>query len=715
MEVAHGGFDQLVFWVQLLVLVVGARLLGWVMVQIGFPRVIGELGAGVILGPSVFGRVWADGYAWFRPESDPQDTALMVVSLVGVALLLVLAGFETDLGLIAKLGRPAMLVALGSMLLPAAGGSLLGVLLPEEFRGDGAVHNTFVMFIALALSVSSLAVVAKILSDMGLMRRDFGQITVAAGMTNDVLGWLALGIFSSLAASGEVSAVSVTISVGGLLLFLVLALTLGQRLLDLWLRQTRRGGDVLGAAVTTAIVTMLGFGVITQRLGVEAVLGAFVAGVILHRSRFRDDRLEGYLERLTSSFFGPIFFAYAGLQVNLNLLSDTSVLRWTILIVAVAIVAKFVGSYAGARWAGRSRRAGLALGAGLNARGTLEIVIGTVGMGLGVFNEASFTAIVLVPLVTSIFASVALRVVVWNWRGSASEIKRLEREEVFSQHLLVRKSRILLLSRGGPASIAAAQFMHFSWPPESQVTVLSAAGRRVRFDLTPIRNVLFDRTVEFRRVRSEKIVKAVTNEARLGYGVIGMGVESPAESARVVSPLVDEVLKFSPVPVVVVRRPRDSERPIPAAFSRAVVPTSGSLASRGAIEVASHLSLQLGTQLVLTHVSSRADAAAGITQVLPRLGRFRSQQRVENLAQQVLLSSATVARNLSVEPQMVSLAGSSTADELLRLVAESGADLVVMGANLRQLRDRPFLGHTVEKVLDRCDVTVAIVMLPIEL
>ncbi len=716
MEVAHGGFDQLVFWVQLLALVVSARTLGWVMLQIGLPRVIGELGAGVILGPSVFGRVWADGYAWFRPESDLQDTALMVVSLVGVALLLVVAGFETDLGLITKLGRPAMLVALGSMLLPAAGGSLLGILLPDMFLGEGSARSTFVMFVALALSVSSLAVVAKILSDMGLMRRDFGQITVAAGMTNDVVGWLALGIFSSLAAAGAVSASRVAVSVGGLLLFLVLALTLGQRLLDLWLRQTRRGRDVLGAAVTTAVVTMLGFGVITQRLGVEAVLGAFVAGVILHRSRFRDERLEHYLERLTSSFFAPIFFAYAGLQVNLSLLGDFSVLRWTILLIAVAIVAKFVGSYAGARWAGRSRRAGLALGAGLNARGTLEIVIGTVGLDLGVFNEASFTAIVLVPLVTSIFASIALRFVVWNWRGSAAEIKRLEREEVLSSNLLVKTSRILLLSRGGPASIAAAQFMHFSWPPESQVTVFSAGGRRVRFDFTPIRNVLFDRTVEFRRVRSEKVAKAVMNEAILGYGVIGMGVESPAESARVVSPLVDEVLKFSPVPVVVVRRPRDSERPLPAAFARAVVPTSGSLASRGAIEVASHLGLQLGTQVVLAHVTSRSDSAAGLAQVLPRrLGRLRSHQRVENLAQQVLLKSAAVARNLSVEPRMVSRSGSSTADELLQLVEESSADLVIMGANLRQLRDRPFLGHTVERVLERCDVTVAVVMLPIEL
>ena len=716
----HGNFDQLVFWVQLLSLVAGARLLGWLMLQIGMPRVIGELGAGVILGPSVFGLLWEDGYHWFRPDSDIQDTALMVLSLVGVALLLVLAGFETDIGLITKLGRPAALVTLGSILVPAAGGSVLGILLPDNFLGEASGRSNFVMFVALALSVSSLAVVAKILSDMGLMRRDFGQITVAAGMTNDVIGWLALGIFSSLAASGEVSAQNVVISVGGLLLFIVLALTVGQRLLDLWLRQARRGRDVLGASMTTAVIMMLSFGVITQRLGVEAVLGAFVAGVVLHRSRFRDERLEGHLERLTSSFFAPIFFAYAGLQMDLSLLSDRSVLTWTFFLVGVAIVAKFVGSYAGARLAGRTRRGALALGAGLNARGTLEIVIGTVGLELGVFNTASFTVIVLVPLVTSVFASIALRLIVWNWGGTAAEMKRLEREEVLKQNLLVKDSRMLLLSRGGPASIAAAQFMHFSWPKEAGATVLTAGGRRSRFDLTPVRNVLYEREVEFRRVRTEKVLKAVMNEARLGYGVIGMGVEASSESSRVVSPLVDEVLKFSPAPVVVVRRPVERERPLPAAFSRAVVPTSGSAASRGAIEVASHLSLELGTQVTLAHVSSRGShrgetPTGGITHALPRLGGRRRLQRTDNLSQQVLQKSAAVARQFSVEPQMVYRTGASTAQELLTLVQEIGADLVILGANLRQLRDRPFLGHTVEQVLERCEVTVAVVMLPIDL
>ena len=819
-DLAHADYDLLVFWVQLLALVVGARTLGWVMLQLGLPRVIGELGAGVVLGPTLFGHYFPEQFAWFLPAGGEQAAALLTVSWIGVALLLVLAGFETDLGLITKLGRPAVLVAVGSMLVPAAAGSVVGWLIPDEFLGEEASRSTFLLFVALAVSVSALAVVAKILSDLGLMRRDFGQITVAVGMANDIVGWLLLGVLTGLAASGGVSAVDILISVGGLLAFLVLALTVGQWLVDRWLRRTRRSSDSLGAAVTVAVVTMLGFGVVTQRLGVEAVLGAFVAGVVLHRSRFVDERLEHSIERLTSSFFAPVFFATAGLQVNLLLLEDPTILTWTIVIVAVAIVAKFAGAYGGARVAGRSHRAGLALGAGLNARGTLEIVIASVGLSLGVFNTASFTIIVLVPLVTSIFASVALRLVVFNWRGDAAEIRRLKREKALSENLVVRTSRLLIPSRGGPASIAAAQLMHYSWPPEAEVTVFTVADRRAGFDFGPLENVLYGREVDFERVRGRDVAKSLAKEAALGYGAIGMGAESTEEIGQVISPLVDEVLRVSPIPVVVVRRARNLERPLPGAYAKALVPASGSPASRAAAEVAANLSSQLGTQIVLAHIVGSMDVMGGLRRlptmgaggmwpgsgsedaageessdddpfdaVLARLegvavegdagdeesaaaepagkarrgaflptggeagpgptgateggwtaltgsvmGRFammlqapldllrsrrrallRSPARATGIGQQVLNQAAQLVAEQGVEPELVTRTGTSTAIELLALVRETEADLVIMGANLRRLRDRPFLGHTVEHVLRNCDATVALVLVPFDL
>ena len=709
-----GGFDLLVFWVNILVLVAVSHLFGQVMRRVGMPSVVGALLAGLVLGPSVFGVVWESGFEWFLPEigQGAQWTLLAAVSWMGVALLLVVTGFETDLGLITKLGRPALLVTAGSLVVPLIGGVVVGLLLPSLFLGEDAERLTFTLFVALALAVSSLAVVAKILSELGLMRRDFGQITVAAGMANDVIGWILLGVFTGLATSGEVSAGQVLVTLVGIAAFGILALTVGQRLVDLLLRQVRRTGGSLAAALAVAMVTMLGFGVATEWLGVEAVLGAFVAGVVLHRSRFQHDDVLHHLEGLTNALFAPVFFATAGLQVDLRLLNNAEALWWALIVLAVAIVFKFAGAYGGARLAGRTHRAGLALGAGLNARGTLEIVIATVGLSAGVFSPTAFSVIVLVPVLTSLFASATLRGVVNNWQGSPDEQERLGREQALSRNLVVRTSRLLLPSRGGPESIAAAQVLHFAWPIEAGATVLTVGDRDTEVDITPLRNVLHDRSLEHRRVRHDDPVRAIIDESRLGFGVIGVGAQDYADTMQVISPLVDGVLSESPIPVVVVRRARNQDRPLPGAYSRAVVPVTGSPVSRAAQEVAFNLSAQLGTELHLTHVNTVRSEPAGLPSLFSRRVIARSGSVV---GVQVVAQAETLAIELGATTQTVVMDGTSPADEILKLAQDIEADLVVMGANLRRVGDRPFLGHRVEQVLRDCDATVVVVLIPFDL
>ncbi len=707
-----GDYDLLVFWVQLLVLLAFAHIFGMVMRRIGLPSVVGALLAGLVLGPSVFGVVWESGFEWFLPESVGQSSALQAVSWVGVALLLVVTGFETDLGLITKLGRPALLVTTGSLVLPLISGVVVGLLLPSIFLGEDVDRLPFTLFVALALSVSSLAVVAKILSELGLMRRDFGQITVAAGMANDVAGWIMLGVFTGLATSGGVSAGEVLATLGGIVAFGVLSLTVGQRLVDLFLRRVRRTGGDLAAALAVAMVTMLVFGVATEWLGVEAVLGAFVAGVVLHRSRFQHEEVIHHLEGLTGALFAPVFFATAGLQVDLSLLNDSEALVWALVLLVVAIVFKFAGAYGGARLAGRTHRAGLALGAGLNARGALEIVIATVGLSVGVFSPTAFSVIVLIPVITSLFASATLRGVVNNWQGTPDEQKRLGREQALSRNLVVRTSRLLLPSRGGPESIAAAQVLHFAWPIEAGATVLTMGDKGTEVDITPLRNVLHDRPLEHRLVRGNDPVRAIINESRLGFGVIGLGAQDYEDAYQVISPLVDGVLSESPIPVVVVRRARNLDRPLPGAFSRAVVPVTGSPVSRAAQEVAFNLSSQLGTELHLTHVHTARGEPAGLPSLF---SRRMSQRGSVNVGETMVGQAMALAEELGATSRAAVMEGSSPAEEILRLVQDIEADLVVMGANLRRVGDRPFLGHRVEQVLRDCDATVVVVLIPFDL
>lgn len=726
----------LVFWTQLLVLVVAARAAGYGMRRVGLPSVIGHLAAGVVLGPSVFGQVWPSGFDWFLPHEEISSGALFAVSWLGVALLLVTAGFETDLALIRRLGRAAALVTGFSLVVPLAGGLVTGLLLPDDFVGGGADRTVFALFVAAALSVSALAVIARILSELGLMRRDFGQITVAAGMANDVVGWVMLAVFAGFASAGEVSVSGTLRTVLGLAAFLALAMTLGQRAVDASLRRVRRDGPNLHGALGIAVITMLLFGVVTQALGIEAVLGAFVAGVVLNRSRFQQHEVVHHIESLTNSFLAPVFFAMAGLRVDLSLLGEGEALAWAGAVMAVAIVAKFAGAFVGARMAGQSQRAAIALGAGLNARGALEIVIASVGLSLGVFSETAYTVIVIVPLVTSVFAAVSLRLAVRDWMGSPAERERLEREEALSRNLVVRSSRLLLPSRAEPASIAAAQLMQFAWPVQVPATVISvtadsgsgasygtdgAAGRWP--DITIIRNVLHGRDVDHRQVRVASgagavVAGAIVAEARLGYGAICVGVAGRHEG-QLYSPMVDELLLHSPLPVVIVRRADDLETPLPGAFTRAIVPVTGTRSSRAAQEVAFGVSGQLGTEVVLTHVVQRQRPQL---RMLPdRLARTRLATRVlgedrNESARQVVDSLMESARSrgseMGVDARTLVPEGSSVASTLVAVAEEQQADLVVLGASLRNVDGRPFLGHTVETVLERCTANVAVVAMP---
>lgn len=726
----------LVFWVQLLVITAIARFLGYVVFRVKLPTVIGHLLAGVVLGPSVFGKIWPDGFNWFIPEEAISSGALFAVTWVGVALLLVTAGFETDLNLIRRLGRAALLVTGFSLIVPLIGGLLTALALPDVFVASGANHNVFAMFIAAALSVSALAVIARILSELGLMRRDFGQITMAAGMANDVIGWMMLSVFAGFAVGG-VSFSSVTKTIIGLSLFLVLAMTIGQRIVDYCLCQVLRIGVGIPTAVSIAIFTMLTFGVITQSLGIEAVLGAFVAGVVLNRSRFQQQEVLHHIESLTNSFLAPVFFAIAGMRVDLALLAEREALVGAVVIVVVALVTKFVGSFVGAKLARLSNRVAAALGAGLNARGALEIVIASVGLSTGVFSDTAYTVIVIMPLITSLFAAVTLQVIVRDWRGTADELERLEREEELVRNLVVRSDRLMLVSRANPASIAASQIVHFAWPDEVPVTVVSVNteskddATSSALDITVLRNVFDEREVDHNILRSDNVAHAIAEESQLGYGMICLGVSGEERESRLYSPMVDELLLQAELPVLIVRKARGLKTPLPSAFVRMVVPVTGTRSSRAAQEIALGISSELGTEVVLTHVV--AVHGLQLENPLRRLGKQVSKQvsQVKNsevtdrhgvefneattrIVKSLIGTASDFFAQKGVTPVVHLRKSTSPALALVEAITEVEADLVVLGASLRQVNRRPFLGQTVETILEHCDANIVVVAMPYE-
>jgi Kef-type K+ transport system membrane component KefB/nucleotide-binding universal stress UspA family protein len=710
--VAPDEHHLLVFWTQFALLLLVARALGQAMKRIGQPAVVGELAAGLLLGPSVLGRLVPGVSGWLFPADEVQSAMLFTVSWIGAVFLLVSTGFETDLALIRRLGKGAALVAAGSLLVPLVLGIGLGFALPPVFSEGAGTKLIFVLFMATALSISSLPVIAKILTEMGLMRRNFGQMTLAAGMANDVVGWVLLGVIAGLAQAGEIAVGPLAVTLLGMAAFILGALTVGQRAVDALLRQLRRRQAGPAGTFTTVVVVALVAGAVTQFLGVEAVIGAFVAGIVLGRSKFKQAEVEEQLEVVTAGVVAPIFFATSGLRVDLALLADPDILFWGLVVIAVASVSKFSGAWAGARAARLPGREGLALGVGLNARGAVEIVIATIGLSLGVLNQASYTVVVLMAIVTSMMAGPMLRAVARSWQGTDEEQRRLQREESVSRNVMVRSHRLLLPSQGGSNSIVAAQVLHFAWLEDLEATVLSVGDDADDAGVAAVVDTFDDRPVSLVKVSSDRASEAILAEARLGYGAIGVGAPEASDGPWILSPIVDELLTQTSIPVVIVRRARNLERALPGAFARALVPVSATASSRAAQEIAFNLSASIGTEVLLTHVATPAPTATEASRARTGDGSATTTVPRADVGSALIERAESFAEELGARARTVDRAGSSPADEIVRVARDEEVDLVVLGARLRQLEGRPFLGHVVEQVLEECDATVVVVANP---
>ena len=722
--------DLLVLWTQLASLLLAARLLGALANRLGQPAVAGELTAGLILGPSVLGHLYPAGFHWLFPGRGG-STPLSAITSISLAGLLVAIGAETDLPLIRRLGRAATSVAAASFLLPLAAGAGAALLLPKNLVGSHGGMAPFVILVAGAVAVSSVPVIAKIVSDLGLVRRNVGQLAIATGTSHDAIGFVLVALATGLAGNSGGSAGRVAVALIGVAGVSVVILTAGQRVFDTALRRVRRDGPNVAGSLTVCVVGAMTAAAVMQAFGVEGALGAFVAGVALGRSRFQLGRAVSVLNTMTTTVFAPLYFATAGLRVDLGVLGRGSVALSFLVVLVVALVSKFAGAALGGVLARLHHREMLALGVGLNGRGALQVVLATAGLGLGVLTTASYTVVILMSVVTSLLVPPLLRLILANWAGTEEEQDRLGREEQLERNVVVRGQRLLLASRGSRSSIVAAEVLAAAWPEETAVTVLSigeAADTDVAPPIRAILGVLAERPVEHRRLRSGNVAEEILAEANLGYGAIAVGAAEDPASTHLLSPVLDELIMRSPLPLIIVRRPRGSERAVPAAFQKVLVPVSGTPSSRAGQEVACNLSLSLGTQVILTHVVTRGDSDSGRTEAAlagvgaatspdgragaPRAPRRRQLNAAEGGAQVVLRSAWETAVEMGVEPELIVRHGRAAGDEILAAASQTGADVLTLGATVRHVDGRPFLGHTVEQVLAQSDATVVVVALP---
>jgi Kef-type K+ transport system membrane component KefB/nucleotide-binding universal stress UspA family protein len=447
---AHKGPSEVIFIAQLLTLMLVGRLLGEAMIRMRQPAVMGQLIAGLLLGPSVFGLLLPEWQHALFPKSPDQKAMIDAVAQVGVLLLLLLTGMETDLKLVRQTGKASVYASLFGILVPFVCGVALGEMLPDAMLPDPEKRLITSLFLGTALSIASVKIVAMVVREMNFMRRTVGQVILASAIIDDSVGWIIVSIIFSLALHGSVDPWSLAQSVVGTFLFMVVSLTVGRRAVFFAIRWTN-DNFVSDFAVITCILVIMGLmALLTHLIGVHTVLGAFVAGILVGESPILTRHIDEQLRGLITAFFAPIFFGIAGLGADLTILADPRMAALTAGLILIASIGKFGGAFVGAELGGLTRREGFALACGMNARGSTEVIIATVGLSMGALNQNLFTMIVAMAVITTLAMPPTLRWALARIPMRKEEKARLEREEQEAKGFVANLERLLIAVDDSP-------------------------------------------------------------------------------------------------------------------------------------------------------------------------------------------------------------------------------------------------------------------------
>jgi Kef-type K+ transport system membrane component KefB len=453
---AHGG-SQGLFIAQLALLLLVGRLMGELAQRIGQPSVMGQLIGGLLLGPSFFGLLWPSAQHAIFPADPVQKSMLDAVSELGVLMLLLLTGMETDLQMVRRVGRAAIAAALAGVAIPFACGFALGEFLPAEFLPRPDARLVTAIFLGTALSISSVKIVAIVIREMNFMRRDLGQIIIASAILEDTIGWVIIAVAFGLAAAGTIDVWSVGRAVVGTGLFMLASFTIGRRIVFHLIRWANDNFRSDFPVITTILIIMAAMALTTQLIGVNTVLGAFVAGILIGESPILTRHIDEELRGLIVALFMPVFFGLSGLNADLTILRSPDLALLALGLIAIASIGKFLGAFVGGTIGGLSRAESLALGCGMNARGSTEVIVATLGLSAGLLSQNLFTLIVTMAIVTTTAMPSMLRWALKRLPLRKKERLRLEREELDKKGFVTNLERLLVAADDSANGKFAAQ------------------------------------------------------------------------------------------------------------------------------------------------------------------------------------------------------------------------------------------------------------------
>jgi Kef-type K+ transport system membrane component KefB len=371
---------------------------GWLARRLGQSRVIGEIVGGILLGPSVFGRVAPHASGALFPQES--FASFEMLSTVGLILFLFLIGMELDYEQLYRQRATAVMASGMSILLPFAMGALLAHSLRIRFAPHGIGNIPFVMFLGIAMSITAFPVLARILEERGLQGTKLGTTAILCAAVDDVVGWLLLAVALAL-IGGDGGSSSLPLRMIGLLAYLVVMVAV-VRPGAAWLANRRKSDELSYELLGIVVALTLLSAAATETLGVHPLFGAFLAGVCFPRIEKWQVALRGKLDMLVSVLLLPLFFALTGMRTRLDLLNGKAMWLWAGIVLVAAVFGKMGGAVLAARWTGQSWRDAAALGALLNTRGLVELVVLNIAYNVGAFSPTLFTMLVVMALMTTI-------------------------------------------------------------------------------------------------------------------------------------------------------------------------------------------------------------------------------------------------------------------------------------------------------------------------
>jgi Kef-type K+ transport system membrane component KefB/nucleotide-binding universal stress UspA family protein len=709
------GPSELLFVAELMLLMLVGRLLGEAMLRIKQPAVMGQLIAGLLLGPSVLGALFPDFQHALFPAAAEQKAMINAVAQFGILMLLLLTGMETDLKLVRATGRAAASASLAGIALPFICGVALGLALPDSMLPDPGKRLITALFLGTALSIASVKIVATVIREMNFMRRTVGQVILASAIIDDTVGWMIVAVIFSLALQGHIDAWSVTKSVLGTLVFMAASLTLGRRAVFFVIRWVN-DNFVSDFAVITAILLIMGvMATITDLIGVHTVLGAFVAGILVGESPILTKHIDEQLRGLIIAFFMPVFFGTAGLNADLTILKDPALLALTLGLILIASIGKFGGAFLGGKFGGLSVRESLALGTGMNARGSTEVIVATIGLSMGALSENLFTMIVAMAIITTMAMPPTLRWALARLPLSRQEKQRLEREEMEAKGFVPNLERLLLAvddsangkfatriggmiagTKGMPITLMhiktdrktgkAAAEAHKELAKEAGQTVKEIAGQ---VDSTPEERPATSVTTI---VQAAAKPEAIAAEAEKGYGLMIVGLEKTVTRGHEFHDDVTALAAGFDGPLAVVdARDRHLKEPLVGRLS-ILAPVNGTETSRRAAEVAIVLARASGCPLTALYV-----APGG-----------RNKKRSRQYEEAILKDIVALADTYEVTLRTAVRADIAPEEAILKETTRRRHNLVVLGAE-RRPGEKLFFGDTAAALLEKSEKSLLFV------